>query len=107
MEATDAEVSDVRAAVESVDALVLAHRLRELVAIDVTEGFTSSSVPTLYLAGKRDRLVGSSIMRQLRRLRPDMQTRVLDAPHLVLQRAPAEAASLISEFLLSSGMASQ
>jgi hypothetical protein len=38
---------------------------------------------------------------KLRRLRPDMRTRLLDAPHMVLQRAPAEAASLINEFLLS------
>jgi hypothetical protein len=30
-----------------------------------------------------------------------MLTRVVDAPHLVLQRAPAQAASLINEFLLS------
>jgi hypothetical protein len=31
----------------------------------------------------------------------DMETHVLDAPHLVLQRMPAEAAQLISKFLLS------
>jgi hypothetical protein len=28
-----------------------------------------------------------------------METHVLDAPHLVLQRMPAEAAQLISKFL--------
>jgi pimeloyl-[acyl-carrier protein] methyl ester esterase len=103
MDATDADVSDVRDAVESVDPAVLTHRLRELARVDVTREFRSSSVPTLYLAGSRDRLVSPSVMRQLRRLRPDLLTRVLDAPHLVLQRSPAEAASLIDEFLLPRG----
>lgn len=100
MDATDADVSDVRAAIESVDPAVLAHRLREHVRVDVTQEFRSSSVPTLYLAGRRDRLVGTRVMRELQRLRPDLKTRVLDAPHLVLQRAPAEAAATINEFLL-------
>jgi pimeloyl-[acyl-carrier protein] methyl ester esterase len=100
MNATDAEVSDVRAAVESVDPVVLTHRLREVVKVNVTREFISSSVPTLYLAAGRDRLLGTAMTRELRRLRPDLLTRVLDAPHLVLQRAPAEAASLINEFLL-------
>jgi pimeloyl-ACP methyl ester carboxylesterase len=69
----------------------------------VTETFRSSSVPTLYLAGRRDRMLsaGTGTVTELRRLRPDMQTRVLDAPHLVLQRAPAAAATLINGFLLS------
>jgi pimeloyl-[acyl-carrier protein] methyl ester esterase len=101
MSASDDEVSDVRAAVESVDPAVLTHRLRELTRVDMTREFRSSSVPTLYLAGGRDRLVGTDVTKEVRRLRPDLLARVLDAPHLVLQRAPTEAASLINEFLLS------
>jgi pimeloyl-ACP methyl ester carboxylesterase len=100
MDAEDAEVSDVRAAIESVDETVLALRLREVTTVDVTREFASTSVPTLYLGGGRDRLVGVKVLDQLRVLRPDMQSRVLDAPHLVLQRAPVEAARLIHEFLL-------
>jgi pimeloyl-[acyl-carrier protein] methyl ester esterase len=100
MDATDADVSELRAAIESVDPAVLAHRLREHVRVDVTREFGSSQVPTLYLAGAHDRLVGTHVMRELHRLRPDIQTRVLEAPHLVLQRAAVEAATLIGEFLL-------
>jgi pimeloyl-ACP methyl ester carboxylesterase len=98
-DAGDAELGDVRAAIDSVSAPVLAHRLREIAMADVTTEFASISVPTLYLAGGRDRLVGVKIMEQLRRLRPAMQSHVLDAPHLVLQRAPTEAARVISQFL--------
>jgi pimeloyl-ACP methyl ester carboxylesterase len=101
MDATDAEVSDVRAAVESVEPVVLTHRLRKLVRVDVTRDFLSSSIPTLYLAGRHDHLVGTGLIRQLGRLRPDMKSRVLDAPHLVVQRAPTATAMLINEFLLS------
>ena len=76
-------------------------RLRQIVSVDVSNEFAESTMPILYIAGGRDRLVGTRVMAQMKRLRPDMQTRVLDAPHLVLQRRPAEAAQLISEFLLS------
>ncbi len=100
MDATDADVHDVRTAIESVDPAVLAHRLREVASVDVTAEFAASVVPTLYLAGKRDRLVGLKSVDPLHRLRPDLQSQVLDAPHLVLQRAAAEAATRISQFLL-------
>jgi hypothetical protein len=39
----------------------------------------------------------------MQRLRPDMQIRVLDAPHLVLQRRPVEVAKVIEEFIVSRG----
>ncbi len=100
MDAPDADVRELRRAMESVDATVLAHRLREVATVDVSREFASSSVPTLYLGGKRDRLVGARVIEHLRGLRPDMQSCVLDAPHLVLQREPVEAARVISRFLL-------
>ena len=56
-------------------------------------------VPLLYIAGRRDRLVRAAVMTQMKHLRPDMETRVLDAPHLVLQRRPVEVGELISEFI--------
>ncbi len=73
----------------------------EIASVDVSNEFARGTAPLLYIAGGRDRLVGAGVMAQMKRLRSDMQTHVLDAPHLVMQRKPAEAAQLISEFLLS------
>ncbi len=101
MDATVAEVGDLRAALLAVDPGVLAARLAEIASVDVSNEFARGTAPVLYIAGGRDRLVGTGVMAQMKRVRPDMQTRVLDAPHQVLQRKPVEAAQLISEFLLS------
>ncbi|MEK9138958.1 MAG: alpha/beta fold hydrolase [Bacteroidota bacterium] len=101
MDAGDDEVSDLRAALLSVEPAVLAGRLREIISVDVSHEFATGTVPLLYIAGRHDRLVGTSVMSKMKRVRPDMETHVLNAPHLVLQRRPVEAAQLISEFLLS------
>ena len=100
MDAADDEVNDLRAALLSVEPAVLAGRLREIVSVDVSQEFAAGKAPVLYIAGGRDRLVGPRVFAQMKRLRPDMEIRMLDAPHLVLQRRPLEAARLISEFLL-------
>lgn len=101
MDAGDDDLSALRAALLSVEPDVMAERLREIVAVDVSEEFAEGTVPVLYIAGGRDRLVGARVMAQMKRLRADMQTEVLDAPHLVLQRRPVEAAQLISAFVTS------
>jgi pimeloyl-[acyl-carrier protein] methyl ester esterase len=101
MDGGDTDVRDARAATASVTPSVLAHRLREVSRVDVSSEFASIAAPMLYLAGTRDRLVGRSVRRELGTLRPDMQTCVLDAPHLVLQSNPGTAATVINEFLLT------
>ena len=100
-DAPDDDLSALRAALLSVEPAVLAGRLGEIVSVDVSHEFAQGTVPLLYIAGGRDRLVGAGVMARMKRLRPDMQTQVLDGPHLILQRRPAEAAQLISEFLVA------
>ncbi len=95
MDAGDDELSALRAALLSVEPAVLTGRLGEIVSVDVSNEFAQGTVPLLYIAGGRDRLVGTRVMAQMKRVRPDMQAQVLDAPHLVLQRRPVEAAQLI------------
>lgn len=101
MDSTNEEVRDLRSVLLSVEPDVLANRLQEITSVDVSNEFAEGTVPVLYLAGSRDRLVGTSVMMQMKRIRPNMRTHVLDAPHLVLQRRPEESARLISDFLLS------
>lgn len=93
------QVDAVRAAIQSVDPAVMAARLREIVDVDVRDELRRSTIPVLYLSGSRDRLVGPGSLAEMRRLRPDMESVVLDAPHLVLQRRPVEAARHIASFL--------
>jgi pimeloyl-ACP methyl ester carboxylesterase len=99
MDASDEEIANLRGALRPVEPRVLAHRARQIVAVDARDDFSRTTAPVLYIAGRGDRLVGPSARRCMQRLRPDMQTRVLDAPHLVLQRRPAESADIISEYL--------
>jgi pimeloyl-[acyl-carrier protein] methyl ester esterase len=99
-DATDAEVEEARTTLRSVSVQALAARLHEIVRVDVSEEFARSDVPTLYVAGNRDRFVRPRVVAQLRALRPDIDVCSLDAPHFVLQRRPAEAAEAISRYLL-------
>lgn len=101
MDAVDDNVTELHAVLASVEPAVLAERWREIISVDVSHEFSTGTLPIMYLAGGRDRLVGTRVMAQMKCLRPDMETHVLDAPHLVLQRRPAEAARLISDFILS------
>lgn len=98
----DANHDDVRAtrsAIESVDVGVLFARIRAIASVDVTAEFAATRSPLLYIAGRRDRLVGPSVRESLQSIHPEMEVHVLDAPHLVLQTRPAESAGLIAKFL--------
>ena len=53
----------------------------------------------LYLQGKRDRLVGARGVREIKRALPSVEVRLLEAPHLILQTRPREAADAVVEFL--------
>jgi pimeloyl-ACP methyl ester carboxylesterase len=77
---------------------VWALRGREILAVDARSALSGCPVPVLYLAGRRDRIVRAHNLELIRRLRPDTQEVALDAPHLLLQTAPAAAAAAISAF---------
>jgi pimeloyl-ACP methyl ester carboxylesterase len=77
---------------------VLAHRLREIFTVDAQESLAAIDVPVLYLAGAQDRLVGGRGLAQLALRLPRLSSVVLDAPHLVLQTRPLEAAREIARF---------
>jgi pimeloyl-ACP methyl ester carboxylesterase len=99
-DAAKEEVETVRSAIGRVRPDVLAGRLRAIATVDAANDFAASSVPTLYIAGTHDRLVGTGALEQFKTIRVDVETRALPAPHLVLQRQPVEAARVVTEFLL-------
>jgi len=92
-------VRQVAAAVRLNSPRVLAHRVRLAGWVNSVKALQSCKVPILCLGARRDRLVGRRSVRRIRRLRPDIPIRMLDAPHLMLQLMPGAAWREISEFL--------
>jgi pimeloyl-ACP methyl ester carboxylesterase len=99
-EAPEDLVGEVRAVVASVKGSVMAARAREALRVDASEALRACPVPLLFLGGRHDRLLRSALPIEVRALRADAEIRMLDAPHLVLQRHPAEAMSIVEAFLL-------
>ncbi|HTP50165.1 MAG TPA: alpha/beta fold hydrolase [Anaeromyxobacteraceae bacterium] len=100
VDAPDELVREVREAVALVKGKVMAARAREALRVDVTKLLRACPVPLLFLGGKHDRLLRSALPIEIRSLRADAEIRMLDAPHLVLQRRSAESMRVVREFLL-------
>ena len=92
-------VRKVQAAVAEVDPVVLSARVRSLAEVDVSEQCSRLEMPVLYLQATDDQLVGDRGAMQVTRALPQAEVRQLDAPHLVLQTRPREAAMAITELL--------
>lgn len=93
-------VEEVREAVRHVPARVMAARARAALAVDASEALRRCPVPLLFLGGKKDRLLRSTLPSEIRALQPRAEVRMLDTPHLVLQRRPDESMRIVEEFLL-------
>jgi pimeloyl-ACP methyl ester carboxylesterase len=78
----------------------MAARARAALAVDASEALRKCPVPLLFLGGKKDRLLRSTLPSEIRALQPRVEVRMLDTPHLVLQRRPEEAMKIVEEFLL-------
>jgi pimeloyl-[acyl-carrier protein] methyl ester esterase len=99
-DAPDALVEDVQAAAATVAGHIMAARAREALGVDATPWLARCPAPILFLGGKHDRLLRSALPIEIRLLAPKAEIRMLDAPHLVLQREPRLAMSIVEEFLL-------
>jgi pimeloyl-[acyl-carrier protein] methyl ester esterase len=92
--------ANFRKALRSVDADVLAARLREILKCDAREELRRTKIPLLYIQAERDRLVSPESFEEIRRLRPDAElVSIPGAPHLVLQREPQKCADVLSLFI--------
>jgi pimeloyl-[acyl-carrier protein] methyl ester esterase len=92
-------VTAVGDAMVSVRPDVFAARLRDVVDVDATAALEETTAPILYLRGAHDRMVSSAVTDLVTAARPDVELVTLDAPHLLLQRRPSEAAAAIATFL--------
>lgn len=88
------------AASASVAADVLACRARAILGVDLRPfAARLAAVPVLALVGQRDRVLGRGHVAAIAELLPQVLVRRFDAPHLLLQTRPAEAAAAISAFM--------
>jgi pimeloyl-[acyl-carrier protein] methyl ester esterase len=74
-------------------------RLKEVLAVNVSQKIASIQVPVLYLRATHDRLVPPSTSILMAKLLPKMQLVELAAPHFLLQTVPIEAAKVVSDFI--------
>lgn len=89
----------LRHALHRVSPDVLSGRVREALDCDARDDLRRTIVPLLYLEGSYDRLLSSSCKKEFSQLRPDILFSSIPAPHLLLQREPKRAATLMMAFL--------
>jgi pimeloyl-ACP methyl ester carboxylesterase len=99
-DAPDSTVDAVRAALSKVPPHVLRARFATLATCDETEAYLRCWAPMFYLQATRDRLLPASALARLEYLRPGLVVERIDAPHLLLQRAPDAALVQLSHWLL-------
>ncbi|WP_242372005.1 alpha/beta fold hydrolase [Anaeromyxobacter sp. SG26] len=87
-DAPDALVREVQAAVGSTAPEVMALRAMEALRVDVRDALLQVDAPILVLSPRRDRLIRTDVGEELLALRPDAEVVEVDAPHMILQRAP-------------------
>jgi pimeloyl-[acyl-carrier protein] methyl ester esterase len=89
----------IHQAISSVDPRVLAHRVREVLAVNITEELRTCPVPVLYLRGTKDLVVPSHNAREIQAVSPSVQVSAISSPHMVLQTQPAACVEVISRFI--------
>jgi pimeloyl-[acyl-carrier protein] methyl ester esterase len=92
-------VEAVRSTVASVSGAVFTHRLRAVLSYKNAGELRRVSAPLLYIAGADDRLVSRCAFEEIRQEKPDAVLVSIQAPHLILQTKPREAADAVARFL--------
>jgi pimeloyl-[acyl-carrier protein] methyl ester esterase len=91
--------SPLHDALSKVERRVLVHRLRDVLACDVTAEMACIDVPMLYVQATDDRLVGKGSFETMQCIRPKLAVAVVPGPHLILQREPERCAKAITVFV--------
>ena len=89
----------IQSAISSVKPNVLVHRLHTILTCNVRAELATVAVPILYLQAKQDRLVKTSCLNEIQRIKPSLTVEQLRGPHLLLQREPDQSAAAIKSWL--------
>ena len=90
---------ELRHSVKSNQPSVLAERARDGASIDVTEQLGLITVPCLYIAASKDRMVPNRAVQHLQGKIKHLCVHQLDGPHFILQTRPRECYELIASFV--------
>jgi pimeloyl-[acyl-carrier protein] methyl ester esterase len=88
----------LKVAIAQVTPAALRARLIAIIDVDVSPQLARVRVPVLYLRATRDRVVPPSASAEVLRAQPAARVVDLQAPHLLLQTAPVEAAQQLCAF---------
>jgi pimeloyl-[acyl-carrier protein] methyl ester esterase len=88
-----------RRALAHVSSATLTARLRAMADVDVRAELRRVELPSRYLRGSRDRVVGARFGEEFLAASRNGQIIEMDAPHFLLQARPREAAAAIVRFL--------
>jgi pimeloyl-ACP methyl ester carboxylesterase len=102
-DAPDALVREVQAAVGATTPEVMALRAMEALRADVRAELGRVDAPILVLSPTRDRLIRADVGNEILALRPDADVVQLDAPHMILQRAPHACLANMEELAARAG----
>jgi pimeloyl-[acyl-carrier protein] methyl ester esterase len=86
-------------AISQVAPTVFAHRIREIIRVDVANELKACTVPIMYLQGQRDMIVSSANLRRILALKPTVHVVSIRSSHMILKTQPVAAAHAISEFV--------
>lgn len=88
----------LRGALAQVSASALRARLIAVLAVDVSAKLSIVRVPILYLRASCDRVVPAGASEFMERINSRTRVVELEAPHFLLQAAPAKAAEVVAAF---------
>jgi pimeloyl-ACP methyl ester carboxylesterase len=77
---------------------VLRGRASEALNVDKRQHLRNVTCPVLCLHGRFDRLIGKRHCDEIRAIKPSCEVRMFDAPHMLLETRPVEAAAAIVRF---------
>jgi len=86
-------------ALSSVRPEVWAHRLREVIGVDVSAELARTTLPLLYIQGQKDFVVPGVNLKKVRAIRDDVQSVQINTTHMIMQTKPQQAADAISDFV--------
>jgi pimeloyl-ACP methyl ester carboxylesterase len=96
-------VREVRRVVRVNSVRVLAARVRQMAWVDARRALGECRGPVMYVGARRDRLVGRRALRRVLRVRQDVEVRMIDGPHLLLQVKPRETWEAVRQLLHTIG----
>ncbi len=97
-EASEKQVTELKQIVSMIPSKVLSQRVRAILSLRPSDCPCLKNLPMLILQASDDNMIPWETQNQLRMRYDHATTHWLDGPHLILQSASAECASIIKQF---------